>query len=282
MSILVLSACSSGVNYTVIENHSSSIPEDVILVQSVLRGERGHLLNLHGYYVFQPGVFNVDDTYLWINGDGPLAIKSVTKQDGVIEVFLVETIAAGLPSDLLIKLPGTHSTFKVRTANSSFEKIVIEEIRSGLPGTFVGLIDANSIEVQIDADMAWPGNDKPTVFHLSDDVKAFFNTLKTNDRVLLTFERTKNGDLIIMEANEINDPAEQEEFGGLKATFNGLADNNSFEVTFESGQAVVGTVNIQMSDDVREVVDGLKTGDKVTLSLVRNQYGQWVATDITK
>ncbi|KAF0196187.1 MAG: hypothetical protein FD169_1055 [Bacillota bacterium] len=200
MTILVLTACSSGVNYAVIEKYQSNITEDVALVQSVLVSEKGYLLNLRGYYVFEPEAFGITDTYLWINGGGPLAIKSVTKKDGVIEVLLGETITAGLPADLLIKFPGTYKSFSVKTTKASFDKIIIAETRSDLPGTFLGLIDANSIEVQFDADMAWPGNDQPTVFRLSEGVKPFFHTLENKDRILLTFERTKNGDLVVIDA----------------------------------------------------------------------------------
>ncbi|MDP3487687.1 MAG: hypothetical protein Q8S19_07115 [Bacillota bacterium] len=291
MVVGLISCAPAKLPYEVIGKEQSNIPDDIMSSVQVLLGHRGHLLSLRGYFVFEPGEYSSNDTYLWVHTDGrAIELKSVTSKSGVMNVVIneIDKSTSELDRYLLIKFPGKQSKFTVDTTHSNYSNfpgldlMVIKETRSGLPGTFVGLIDANSIEVQIDLDMAWPGNDKPTVFRLSDGVKAFFNTLKINDRVLLTFERSKNGDLIITEATKINDPGEQEEFSGLKATFNGLADSNSFEVTLDSGQAVVGTINIQMSDEVREAVDDIKTGDKVTLSLVRNQSGQWVATGVTK
>ena len=291
MVLGLISCAPAKLPYEVIGKEQSNIPEDIMSSVQVLLGHRGHLLSLRGYFVFEPGEYSSSDTYLWIHTDGrAIELKSVTSKSGVMNVVIneIDKSTSELDRYLLIKFPGKQTKFTVETTHSNdtnspgLEPLVIEETRSGLPGTFIGLIDANSLEMNIDADIAWPGNDKPTVFRLSDGVKAFFNTLKTNDRVLLTFERTKNGDLIITEATKIDDPGEQEEFSGLKATFNGLADSNSFEVTFQTGQAVVGTVNIQMADEVREAVNGMDTGDIVTLSLVRNQSGQWVATGIKK
>ena len=291
LAVALIACAPAKVPYVVIGKEQSNIPSDIMSSVQVLLGHRGHLLNLRGYFVFRPGDYSSDDTYLWVHTDGrAIELKSVTEKNGVNNVFIneIDKETSELDRYLLIKFPGSKTEFTVTTTHANYTKdpqlelLIIEETRSGLPGTFVGLIDANSVEIQIDKDMAWPGNDKPTVFRLSEDVKLFFNTLKTNDRVLLTFTRTKTGDLNIIEAAEINDPSEQEEFSGLKGVFNGLADSNSFEVTFEPGQAVVGTVNIQIADEVREAVNGMDTGEIVTLSLVRNQSGQWVATEITK
>ena len=290
-AVALIACAPAKVPYVVIGKEQSNIPSDIMSSVQVLLGHRGHLLNLRGHFVFKPGDYSSDDTYLWIHTDGrAIELKSVTEKNGVHNVVIneIDKETSELDRYLLINFPGSKTEFTVTTTHANFSNdpgldlLVIEETRSGLPGTFVGLIDANSVEMNIDADMAWPGNDKPTVFRLSEDVKLFFNTLTKNDRVLLTFQRTKTGDLIIVAADVISDPSEQEEFSGLKAIFNGLADSNSFEVTFEPGQAVVGTVNIQMADEVRDAVNGMDTGALVTLSLVRNQSGQWVATEITK
>lgn len=290
MVVLVALVGCNKVVYSVVDTNQPGLPESILSATPVLLGQKGPLLNLRGHYVFEE-----KDTYLWVNTDGrPPKVRSITNKDGVTNVVIDEldnaipNPGAKLVSHLLIKFPGRGHKFSVTSAHENFKNdpefdlLALELTRNDLAGTFIGLADANSAEIQVDADVAWPRNSAPTMFRLTDAVKPLVAQLATGNHVLISFRSNPQGDMFITSITKTSGPHEGEELVGLQASYVGLADANSFEVVFAQGQKLTGTAILRMIDELKAIVSSLKPGDVVIVNVVRDAFGQLIATDITK
>jgi hypothetical protein len=134
-------------------------------------------------------------------------------------------------------------------------------------GYYVGQIDNNSIEVEI--------NNKPTALYFSDSVKKSFNTknFKKGTRVDVTYYKNDKGQLIL---TGIKNASTSIMAYGI---YVGRIDNNSVEITISNKPTA-----LFLSDNVKKnfKLDSFKKGNKVQIFYYRNTKGQLVLNRIYK
>jgi len=153
------------------------------------------------------------------------------------------------------------------------EKVVLEK-----EGTYVGLIDSNSIEIVVDGE--------PKAFRLTEEIRDYFNSssssfkdFKKDDSIkLYYYEDMTTEQLFLTNLNKIDNSDDSE---GIKESgiYVGQIDNNSVEIEID-GEARA----FWLSEESKELLEksNISDGDKVTFIYKENENNQFIINFIEK
>ncbi|EOD00932.1 protease complex subunit PrcB family protein [Caldisalinibacter kiritimatiensis] len=130
-------------------------------------------------------------------------------------------------------------------------------------GIFIGFIDNNSVEIEIKG--------LPKAFRLSEQIKQQLqkNEPKSGQKVQFLYIKNQNEQMEITEITW----NQNKEIG----TYIGQIDDNSIEMKVNDK-----TNAYRLSEDVKENINKLATGDKVQFTYKENENGQLIILDIKK
>lgn len=161
VGLVALAGCQGGVKYQLVSD-VNSLPERLIGIAEDIMG--GYFSPAPGYFVYTTD----QDTYVLIQESRQLTkVKSVRLAESTLTVRVA--LGAQQPDyrqhTLLVK--GKFDAVRVLDDSNGLElqDLTYTELLKGLRGTFISSDrEAGKVAVQVDRDIAWPGNEKPTTF----------------------------------------------------------------------------------------------------------------------
>ena len=150
------------------------------------------------------------------SGGFNVKVEAVEDIEGITKVTVREhepgpddivTMALTYPYTI-VRIKGVTENFKVvNQKGEEFQLLSADEMtgkQQRITGTLNGQIDNNSVEIDIDDDIAIEGNDKPMAFIIGEEIRPYFNLsskeykdFKDGERIIFDFIRNDEGQNVL-------------------------------------------------------------------------------------
>lgn len=168
---------------------------------------------------------------------------------------------------VVIKIPEKYDSFKVENKEGEeFKYIAINRVNISEEGVYLGQLDNNSIEIEINGDAR--------TFILTEETKDDIDNLKENSEVKFTYYLNEKNQLVLNEINKKEIVKKDET--KVQGQYVGQIDNFSIEVM------VNGEPKAFINYDMGRLIKDISEGDKVSITYLQNENSQLELIDIKK
>ncbi len=168
---------------------------------------------------------------------------------------------------IVLSIPDGYTNFKVSNSKEEeFEYIPPNRINIKEEGRYIGQIDNNFIEIEVD--------NEPKTFNISEEVRPEIEKLKDNTMINFEYYINENDQYVI--SNIYNSNNDGETINTAEGIYQGRIDNFSIEIMID------GEPRAFINYDMEKLLEGIEDGDKVKIEYTENEHGQLELKNLEK